>query len=112
MGIWFCAKCTLERHEAEIQKLQQKKKSIQQVANKAERGRKKAEQENKSALVEYHRKKKITPELSIEREKVFKRELQQLEYTHKDKLPSAFALLDQATEKYLASESGRIISEK
>ncbi len=72
----------------------------------------KTKQQKKSALAEHHHKKKIIRELSIEREKVFKHELQQLEQTHKDKLSSAFALLDQATEKHLASESSRIISKQ
>ena len=108
----YRVKRAVASRDTKIRKLQEQNHELQKQTNKAERGRKKAEQEKKAAVNQYHREKKISREMSLEREKDHNNELQILKQTHDDELSSAFALLALATQQQLVSEAARIESEQ
>jgi hypothetical protein len=126
----YRAKRALSSRDSKIRKLEVLNKDLKDKTSKAERGRKKAVQEMKSAAKEHHRDKKVSREQSLEREKHFKtelqrsreqslereihfkREFQRLQEAHMQELEDAHALAAAATEKQLVTEAAQYKAEQ
>ena len=108
----FRVKRALSSRDSKIRKLEAQNKELKEKTSKADRGRKKAEQEKKVAAKEHYRDKKISREQTLVREVHFKRELKRLQEAHEEELQAAHALAATATEKQLVTEAAKIKAEQ